>query len=360
MELVYKARYLDGYSGKPQQVDVLWHDDVWVIQFLNDTGEMTKISWQKQHVVEHELKNGLLSLRYGDVFPAQQLDITDQDFIKRYKQAYPRTFAQSLNMSAAGVVATSLLLLLLFLWASYVWLLPAIATYGAKVFPKDYEIELGQKLYASVLEGEQIDSSKTIAINQFFNQLKIEKSYPAKVTVVKSNITNAFAMPGGGIVVYDAILNNMNSPEQLAALLAHEYSHVELKHATRNLFRTLSGYLFLSIIFGDMSGVGGVLIENAHELRNLSYNRDLETEADNHGLKILEQNNISNQGMIDLFELLKKESNGVQVNELISTHPDLDSRIKNVQEYASKQPYKIKPNDSLNVYFNQLNSSWNE
>ena len=349
MELVYKARYFDGYSGKPQQVDVLWHDDVWGIQFLNDTGELTKITWQKQHVVEHELKNGLLSLRYGDVFPAQQLDITDQDFIKRYKQAYPRTFAQRLNMSAAGVVATSLLLLLLVLWASYVWLLPAIATYGAKVFPKDYEIELGQKLYASVLEGEQIDSSKTIAINQFFNQLKIEKSYPAKITVVKSNVTNAFAMPGGGIVVYDAILNNMNSPEQLAALLAHEYSHVELKHATRNLFRTLSGYLFLSIIFGDMSGVGGV-----------SYNRDLETEADNHGLKILEQNNISNQGMIDLFELLKKESNGVQVNELISTHPDLDSRIKNVQEYASKQPYKIKPNDSLNVYFNKLNSNWNE
>jgi predicted Zn-dependent protease len=157
-----------------------------------------------------------------------------------------------------------------------------------------------------------------------------------------------------------SILNNMKSPEELAALLAHEYSHVELKHATRNLFRTLSGYLFLSIIFGDMSGVGGVLIENAHELRNLSYNRDLETEADNHGLKILEQNNISNQGMIDLFELLKKESNGLQVNELISTHPDLDSRIKNVQEYVSKHHYKIKSNDSLNVYFNQLNSNWNE
>jgi predicted Zn-dependent protease len=294
------------------------------------------------------------------VFPAQQLDITDRDFITRYKQAYPRTFAQRLNMTAAGVVATSLLLLLLVLWAAYVWLLPAIATYGAKVFPKDYEIELGQKMYVSVLEGEQIDSSKTIAINQFFNQLKIEKSYPAKITVVKSNITNAFAMPGGGIVVYDAILNNMNSPEQLAALLAHEYSHVELKHATRNLFRTLSGYLFLSIIFGDMSGVGGVLIENAHELRNLSYSRDLETEADNHGLKILEQNNISNQGMIDLFELLKKESNGVQVNELISTHPDLDNRIKNVQEFASQHPYKIKPNDSLSIYFNQLNNNWNE
>lgn len=360
MELVYKARYFDGFSGKPQQVDVLWLDNVWVIQFVNDSGERIKITWQKQYVVEHELKNGLLSLRYGDVFPAQQLDVSDQDFIKRYKQEYPRTFSQRLNMSVAGVVGTLLLLLLLGLWAAYVWLLPAIASYAAKVFPKDYEIELGQKMYASVLEGEQIDSTKTVAINQFFNQLNIEKSYPVKITVVNSNVINAFAMPGGGIVVYDAILNNMNSPEQLAALLAHEYSHVELKHATRNLFRTLSGYLFLSIIFGDMSGVGGVLIENAHELRNLSYNRDLETEADNHGLKILEQNSISNQGMIDLFELLKKESNGVQVNELISTHPDLDNRIKNVQEYTSQHPYKIKPNDSLSIYFNQLNNNWNE
>ncbi|MFN3444169.1 MAG: M48 family metallopeptidase [Bacteroidia bacterium] len=360
MELVYKARYFDGYSGKPQQVDVLWHDDVWVIQFLNDAGELIKTTWQKQHVVEHELKNGLLSLRYGDVFPAQQLDITDQDFIKRYKQAYPRTFAQRLNMTAAGVVATSLLLLLLVLWASYVWLLPAIATYGAKVFPKDYEIELGQKLYASVLEGEQIDSSKTIAINQFFNQLKIEKSYPAKITVVKSNITNAFAMPGGGIVVYDAILNNMKSPEQLAALLAHEYSHVELKHATRNLFRTLSGYLFLSIVFGDMSGVGGILIENAHQLRNLSYSRALETEADNSGLKVLKENKLNPKGMIDLFELLKKESDGAQVNELISTHPDLNNRIQNVETFIQEHPYNSVSNDSLNHYFNQIKNNWNE
>lgn len=360
MELVYKARYFDGYTGKPQQVDVLWHDDAWVIQFLNDKGELIKIAWQKQHVIEHEFKSGLLSLRLGDVFPAQQLDITDKDFIKRYKQAYPRTFVQRLNMSAAGVVATSLLLLLLVLWASYVWLLPAIATYGAKVFPKDYEIELGQKMYQSVLEGEQIDSSKTMAINQFFNQLKIDKSYPVKITVVKSNITNAFALPGGGIVVYDAIINNMSSPEQLAALLAHEYSHVELKHATRNLFRTLSGYLFLSVIFGDMSGVGGVLIENAHQLRNLSYSRELETEADNQGLKVLKHNNLNYMGMIDLFELLKKESNGVEVNELISTHPDLDNRIQNVHDFAKLYPYQILPNDSLNIYFNQIKNNWNE
>jgi predicted Zn-dependent protease len=173
-------------------------------------------------------------------------------------------------------------------------------------------------------------------------------------------MTNAFALPGGGIVVYDAILNNMNSSEQLAALLAHEYAHVELKHATRNLFRTLSGYLFLSVIFGDMSGVGGVLIENAHQLRNLGYSRELETEADNQGLKVLKQNNINYMGMVDLFELLKKESNAVQVNELISTHPDLDNRIKNVQDYASQHPYKILPNDSLSVYFYQLNNNWNE
>lgn len=360
MELVYKARYFDGYSGKPQQVDLLWHDDTWVIQFVNEVGEWVIITWEKQYVIEHEFNSGLLSLRLGDVFPAQQLDITDQDFIKRYKQAYPRTFAQRLNMSAVGVFVTSLLLLLFVLWTSYVWLLPAIAGYGANVFPKEYEIEFGQKMYQSVLDEEQIDSSKTIAINHFFNELIIDKSYPVKITVVKSNIINAFALPGGGIVVYDAILNNMKSPEQLAALLAHEYSHVELKHATRNLFRTLSGYLFLSVIFGDMSGVGGILIENAHQLRNLGYSRELETEADNQGLSVLKQNNINYMGMVDLFELLKKESNGVQVNELISTHPDLDNRIQNAHDFAKLYPYQILPNDSLNIYFNQIKNNWNE
>jgi predicted Zn-dependent protease len=152
----------------------------------------------------------------------------------------------------------------------------------------------------------------------------------------------------------------MNSPEQLAALLAHEYSHVELKHATRNLFRTLSGYLFLSIVFGDMSGVGGILIENAHQLRNLSYSRALETEADNSGLKVLKENKLNPKGMIDLFELLKKESDGAQVNELISTHPDLDNRIQNVENFVQEHPYNLVSNDSLNYYFNQIKNNWNE
>jgi predicted Zn-dependent protease len=64
--------------------------------------------------------------------------------------------------------------------------------------------------------------------------------------------------------------------------------------------------------------------------------------------------------MVDLFELLKKESNAVQVNELISTHPDLDNRIQNVHDFAKLYPYKIRPNDSLIIYFNQIKNNWNE
>ncbi|MBP9187470.1 MAG: M48 family metallopeptidase [Bacteroidia bacterium] len=362
MERVYKARYFDGHSSSPKTVDVTWVEAEWHIQFYDNNNELVKFIWQTNHIKQLHISNGILSVKYGDIFPQPQLDITDQDFIQRYKQAFPQSFFKRFNVSTASIVATAIVFLVALIWASYVWFLPALANYGAKIFPKKYEIELGKKMYAAVLQNEVIDTAKTQSINQFFNQLKIEKSYPVKITVVNKNVINAFAMPGGGIVVYDAILKQINSAEELAALLAHEYSHVELKHATRNIFTTLSGYLLLSVIFGDMSGVGGMLIENANQLRNLSYSRKLETEADNSGLLILKNNNLNAKGMIALFDVLKKESDAAEVNEMVSTHPDLDKRILNVEQFIKDNPYKTKQNDSLNLYFNQLknNSNWNE
>jgi beta-barrel assembly-enhancing protease len=362
MELVYQGRYFNGKSSHAYTVNLTWQHDGLLLQYVDEKGEQISIVWKREEMHQTEVSSGIVTLRYGDEFPQQQLEVTDVRFIQRYKQEFAVGLMHRVKLTSASFLIGIIFAIGILGWLSYIFLLPEIADYGASIFPKEYEIQLGEQLYASVLEGEDIDSAKTKTINQFFKQLQIKSAYPIKITVVKSEIVNAFALPGGGIVVYDAILRDMKSADQLAALLSHEYSHIQLKHTTRNLFRSLAGYIFVSVIFSDVNGIATILIENAHNLRNLSYSRALETEADNNGLVILRQNHISANGMKDLFKQLKESSNGLEVNEIISTHPDLDSRIKNAENFMKEHPYQLRLNDSLLHYFTELgiDAKWHE
>lgn len=361
MEQVYKGRYFNGKTATPNTVDIVWFEHGFEIRF-QDTREPS-ILWERSAIKQTELSSAIVTLRYGDSFPQQQLEVTDLDFIARYKQEFGVNVLHKVRYTSAKFLIGLVLALGGAVWLSYLYLLPIIADFTAQAFPHDYEIEMGKQLYESVLKNEEIDSAKTVAINEFFKQLDVPKDYPITITVVKSETVNAFALPGGGIVVYDGILKDMKSADQLAALLSHEFSHVQLKHATRNLFRSLAGYLFVSILFSDVNGVASVVVENANQLRNLSYSRELEAEADNNGLRLLKQNGISGTGMKALFQQLKNASHGVEVTEIISTHPDLENRIKNAEQFMRDNKYRLIYNDSLVHYFSELKSdttSWHE
>lgn len=358
MHLTYKARYYNGQASRPFVADVSIHEAGIDISYTNENGDLKMINWLKESVIETHFSSSHVVLRHGVSFPYQQLEVTDQDFIRAYK-----TFANTgrvkrwLHFSSLGMVGVLLGGFLVSIVLGYFFVLPLVADHIANNFPMEYEIEMGAKIYDNILSESNIDTSKTEAINHFFKTLHIDSKYPVHITVVKDSVVNAFALPGGGIIVYDAIIKKMKTPEELAALLSHEYSHIQLKHTTRNVFRSLAGYLFISIIFSDANGLANLVIDNANQLQNLSYSRELEHEADENGLTILEANQLNSKGMIDLFKTLQKE-NKIQVNEMISTHPDLENRILFVKEFAEEHPYQPKQNDSLGYYFNQLKHEW--
>jgi predicted Zn-dependent protease len=131
-------------------------------------------------------------------------------------------------------------------------------------------------------------------------------------------------MPGGDIVVFSGIVKGMEHPEQLAALLAHEATHVHERHSTRMMVRQMAGYLFLSLLIGDVNAVVGVLAENADNLRNMSYSRNLETDADARGIERLRAAGVDPQGMVKLLELLGvrswRHARGAQLPQQSPTH----------------------------------------
>jgi len=145
----------------------------------------------------------------------------------------------------------------------------------------------------------------------------------------------------------------MNSYEELAALLSHEFTHVNEKHTTRSLFRQLGSAIFLSVIFGDVGAIANTVIRNADNLKGLNYSRSLEKEADMNGLKILSERKIDCNGFVHLFELLKKETmeTGKQPAEWISSHPDLYNRIDYVKKNELFNKNGVGQNEVLKTLF---------
>ncbi|MFN5024934.1 MAG: M48 family metallopeptidase [Bacteroidota bacterium] len=349
METLYKGTYYDGRSSRSQVIDCSVNAEAVTLHVENGTQQV----WPLNEVKCRELKHNYISLQFGTQYPYMQLDVTYHAFVSAYTQAARIKKPRSGGFSSMPVLLAILGSIVLGLWLCYIWLLPFITDTVARYVPVSYEITLGKQALDGMIDKSKIDRRRSKLMNDYFDELHIKTPYEVNITVVDEPVVNAFALPGGQLVVYTGILKKMTTHEQLAALLAHEFSHVQLRHATRNIFRTLSGQILLSLIIGDMGGVSGTIMQHAEQLTTLGYSRRLEEEADENGLGILQQNQIDAKGMLLLFKLLDKEEN-IRVSEWISTHPDLQKRIEHAQQYTATHPYKPLKHVKMQSIFAQL------
>lgn len=227
---------------------------------------------------------------------------------------------------------------------AYFLVVQVVPWVGLKVISTGQERALGEQFYKGIISNESIDSVKTKIVREFAGAMVLSKTYPIQVTVVKDKTVNAFALPGGHIVIYSGIIDAMRTPEELAALLGHEASHVNQRHSLRNMLRTAASGLLVSVLVGDVGGVSAVLLENANTLRNLSYSRGLEKEADHEGMLLLLQNQINPVGMQQLMESLEREHKDLPgIVSFISTHPLTKDRIKQAAAFIKEHAAASSP-----------------
>ena len=182
--------------------------------------------------------------------------------------------------------------------------------------------------------------------------MDISTPYQIRITVVKDEVVNAFALPGGRIVVYDALLKQLNTYPELAALLSHEFIHVNNKHATRSIFRRLGSKVFLGLLFGRFGSVTAVLVDHADNIKSLSYSRKLEKEADMEGLDILVQRKIDPAGFVDLFNRLEKAVPSGKQPEILASHPNISRRIEYIRETSTQAV--IEEDQRLKAIFEKI------
>ncbi len=175
------------------------------------------------------------------------------------------------------------------------------------------------------------------------------KAVPAGQTqftfhVVESEYPNAFALPGGHIVITTALLRLADRPEEVLGVMAHEMAHITQHHHARKIISAAGPLVIFGIFLHSRDQTLAVLSSGSGLLVTQGFSQDYELEADDFGWKYLVTANIDPHGMIDMFKKLKAFDAQSKVGNLLpqafSSHPALDKRIARLERRWQKLPHQ--------------------
>jgi Zn-dependent protease with chaperone function len=156
--------------------------------------------------------------------------------------------------------------------------------------------------------------------------------------LVENPFPNAFALPGGQVVVTTGLLDTVDSPEELLGVLAHELAHVVLKHGFRHMISGLGPILILQIFLSNRNNRLDLLSQSSGLLIARGFSQEYEREADETGWNYLVAANINPHGMIDMFEKFRALHEDDVMLGAFSSHPALEQRIQWLQAKWVKLP----------------------
>ena len=143
---------------------------------------------------------------------------------------------------------------------------------------------------------------------------------------------NAFALPGGTIVVTDELINLLkDSPDAILAVLLHEMGHVENNHGLQLMTESIATSIMLTYFLGELNDLAELVSGTAMTLVQRSFSRDLERQADEFSKEILIALGKSPQSLGLALTRISQQSevDNNLINEYLSSHPLLEERLKN-------------------------------
>ncbi|HEV2609273.1 MAG TPA: M48 family metallopeptidase [Noviherbaspirillum sp.] len=237
--------------------------------------------------------------------------------------------------------AAVLLYLLLPVIAIFVFFLntDAIAQWAADRVPVKYEEKIGTVVLNQIKsEQKLIDRGPAVdAVRQIGSRLHPGSRYTYRWFVAENNDVNAFALPGGVVVVHAGLIREAGSAGELAGVLAHEVAHVEQRHALKNLVKNAGFGILLSVAFGDLSG--STIAAWSGYLTQMKFSRDAEMDADRDGVKRMVAAGIDPHAMLSFFsKMAEKEGKGASAMSVLATHPSSQERMLALQELIRSLP----------------------
>lgn len=224
--------------------------------------------------------------------------------------------------------------------ALLLWQHERIAVWAVDRIPVEQERQLGETVFAQTkAKLKLVEGAPQQLVRDIGARLTQGSAYQYEFYVADDPTVNAFAMPGGFIVVHTGLLKLAATPEEVAGVLAHEVRHVESRHSLRAMAQSAGLKITLMLVFGDVGGLAGM----AGDLLGLKFSREHESQADSEGLQALVKANIRPQGMRDFF---RKMADQEKLNiGWFSSHPAsaerfaaMDARLKQLPAAALEAP----------------------
>jgi predicted Zn-dependent protease len=250
-----------------------------------------------------------------------------------------------------------------------------------KEFSQEDEIGLGDALTASFLGAAPLhpDANLQRYVNRVGKWVALHSDRPDlpwTFSVIDTETINAFAMPGGSIIVSSGLVKRLNSESELAGVLAHEIAHVAKKHQLTAIQKGMQADFWKSVgtsVAADKVKIGGTgvgrmageiakpyildaagnLIKDGFFLRPLD--RGLETEADQMAIVLALRSGYDAYGLVGALQMLAQYKGDADAASLLSTHPspserlaDLEKFVPTVEQYA-KQPQLLEARFKQNV-----------
>jgi predicted Zn-dependent protease len=219
------------------------------------------------------------------------------------------------------------------------------AEQAARFMPAGMERRLGLSVIAILAPEQARCTDSESRLQPIVNRLSAATGsrQPFKVIYVNQAIVNAFAAPGGFIVVFRGLLDETKTAEEFAGVLAHEMQHVLLKHSDQALAREFSARAMLSLMSVDSGGTPAA-IEAGVRLANLKYQRSDEEAADLGGARLLARAHLPADGLAILLRRLQAYSMpGSSALSYLSNHPATEERLEALTQQARRLNQSVTP-----------------
>ena len=350
------ARFFDGDRPLPQEVSL--HIAAGILQIGLDDDTIHRWPIEDVRVLPDlagkRRKTGVMLRAKSD--PLARLYVTDLSLLVHLphlnRRAPPKGRGRLAGWAIAAIAAVAL---------QIGFLVPLLADNLATFIPASGERALGEATFGQIREAldetglnplevcEAPDG--TAALTQLIERLSAERNFGEEVTVsvLDHPMVNAFALPGGIVVIFRGLIDAADTPDEVAAVLAHEIGHVVSRDPTRHALRSAGSIGVLGLLFGDFAG-GAAVLFLTERLISAQYSQEAESGADEFAHRVLGQADVSPGALGAMFANMRErngDASGVAAHFL--SHPLLSERIR-AAEIAINPQQDYRPSMTPNEW----------
>lgn len=339
------ALYFDGVSARKQSITL--HAAPGLIEVRGD--EVQRQEPLTAVRISSRLGNSPRLVYFPDGAHCEVGDHAEFEALLREAGLAPQSLLSRLEGSWRHAAA-ALVMFVFVAIGSYIWGLPWIAKIAAERIPDKATFAMDRHFLESLdggwMQPTKLSDEQKARIQKRFDRLRTAAALPQHTLVFRRSPevgANAFALPGGTVVVTDELVELAENDEEVLAVLAHELGHVQERHPLRQLLQSSAVGLAMAWYLGDVSSL---LAAAPTMLLETNYSRDFERRADRYAAATLRLNGIAPTRLADILEKLEaahdtgggtgkdKKEQSTGIFRFLSTHPETGERIREIRREA--------------------------